>query len=134
MITLADIFQAYYDCRRNKSNTREAIEFELDYEAHLIELYDEIISDRYRVGRSIAFIVDRPCVREVFAGAFRDRIVHHLIYNQINPLFERSFIHDSYSCRVGKGTRYGIDRVTRFMRSCSHNHQIDISVMKLDIA
>lgn len=100
MITLEDVFQAYYDCRRNKSRTNNALVFELDYEARLIQLYEDIITGRYHIGRSIAFIVFSPSIREVFAADFRDRIVHHLIYNKINPYFEKTFIYDSYSCRV----------------------------------
>jgi hypothetical protein len=36
------------------------------------------------------------------------------------PVFEKSFIHDSYSCRVGKGTHYGIKRIDKFIRSSVH--------------
>lgn len=41
-ITLEDVFQAYYDCRRNKARTANAIAFGLDYEARLIELFEDI--------------------------------------------------------------------------------------------
>lgn len=51
------------------------------------------------MGRSIAFVVEKPTKREIFAGDFRDRVVHHLIFNKINRVLEKDFIHDSYSCR-----------------------------------
>lgn len=133
MITLQDFFEAYYQCRKNKRNTINALEFEIDYEQKLIELHREIISGDYQVGKSIAFIVDKPVKREVFAGDFRDRIVHHLIINKLNPLFEKQFIYDSYSCRQGKGTHFGIKRIERFLRSCSRNYTQDCYILKLDI-
>ena len=83
--------------------------------------------------QSIAFIVNKPVKREIFAADFRDRVVHHLIINKLNPLFEKIFIHDSYACRKGKGTHFGIQRVDRFIRQCSHNYTQDCYVLKLDI-
>ncbi|WP_233586655.1 hypothetical protein [Legionella sp. km772] len=78
-IELADLFEAYADCRTNKRNTMNALAFELDYEQELVNLWKEINSGSYFPGRSIAFIVDQPVKREIFAADFRDRIVHHLI-------------------------------------------------------
>ena len=84
-------------------------------------------------GRSITFVVEKPVKREIFAADFRDRIVHHLIINKLNPLFEKQFIYDSYSCRVNKGTHFGIKRVTRFIRQCSQNYKLPCYILKLDI-
>ena len=55
------------------------------------------------------------------------------IFNHINPVFEKRFINDSYSCRIGKGTLYGIKRLDHFIRSCSENNKKDCYVLKLDI-
>ncbi len=134
MITLNDVFQAYYDCRKNKRNTHNALHFEMDYEARLIQLHKEIISKTYKVGRSIAFVVNKPVTREVFAGDFRDRVVHHLVINKTLHLFEKEFIYDTYSCRKGKGVMFGIDRAAKFMRQASDNYQKPAYVMKLDIS
>jgi len=133
-IQLEDLFNAYYNCRRTKRGTHNAIAFEIDYESNLVGLCDEINTGRYRPGKSIAFIVDKPVKREIFAADFRDRIVHHLIIAKLNPLFEKSFIFDSYACRVDKGTLFGIRRVERFIRRVSRNYSEDAYILKLDIA
>ncbi len=132
-VTLAALLEAYYSCRRNKRNTMNALSFELDYELELLALRDEINSGTYRPRLSIAFVVDKPVQREIFAADFRDRVVHHLIINKLNPLFEQRFIYDSYACRVGKGTLFGIRRVETFIRRCSQNYSRDCYVLKLDI-
>lgn len=106
--TILEVFQAYYDCRVNKRNTANSIAFEINYESNLIQLYEEIINGTYCPGRSIAFVVEKPVKREIFAADFRDRVVHHFIINKLNPLFEKQFIYDSYSCRIDKGTHFGI--------------------------
>ena len=132
-ISIEELFQAYISCRRLKRNTTNAIAFEIDYESNLVSLCEEINNGTYQPGRSITFIVNRPVKREIFAADFRDRVVHHLIINKLNPLFEKDFIHDSYACRVGKGTHYGIRRINRFICQCSQNYTKDCYVLKLDI-
>jgi retron-type reverse transcriptase len=132
-VLLSDLFQAYYDARKNKRNTHSVLAFELHYEHELFRLCDEILNHRYEPLPSICFIVHKPVKREVFAAHFRDRIIHHYIYNQIAPVFENRFVNDSYSCRRKKGTHYGIKRVNHFIRSCSENYHRDCYILKIDI-
>lgn len=132
-IELEELFTAYFECRKNKRNTTNALAFEIDYENNLVKLCDEINNGTYHIGKSIAFIVDKPVKREIFAADFRDRVVHHLIIGKLNHLFEKQFIHDSYSCRVGKGTHFGIQRIDRFIRQCSVNYNKDCYILKLDL-
>jgi RNA-directed DNA polymerase len=133
-IKLEELFKAYFDCRKNKRNTTNALAFEIDYESKLIELCYEINSGTYQPGKSIAFIVNQPVRREIFAADFRDRIIHHLIINKLNPLFEKDFIGDSYSSRLGRGTGAGVKRLDGFIRRCSKNYSQGCYVLKVDIA
>ncbi len=130
---IEELFQAYYDCRKNKRNTLNALAFEKHFEHNLFQLHDQVITGAYSPGRSIAFIVNYPVKREVFAADFRDRVMHHWLINKINPLFETIFIEDSYACRVGKGTHYGISRINEFIKACSNNYTQDCYILKLDI-
>jgi hypothetical protein len=132
-IEFDELLEAYFRCRKNKRHTHNALAFELDYEANLVTLWNEINNGTYRPGKSIAFIVKRPVKREIFAADFRDRIVHHLIISKLNPLFESAFIYDSYACRTGKGTLFGIRRLDRFIRRASSNYTQDAYILKLDI-
>jgi len=132
-IKLDELFEAYYNCRKNKRNTINALAFEIDYEKNLVQLYNDINDRSYKIGQSMAFIVNKPVKREIFAADFRDRIVHHWLISKLNPIFEKEFINDSYACRVGKGTHFGIARVDGFIKSCSKNYTIDCYVLKLDV-
>lgn len=133
IIPLSDIFEAYYACRKNKRYTANALKFEMNYEENLLQLWRDINDRTYSIGRSIAFIVERPVKREIFAADFRDRVVHHLLINKFLYLFENEFIYDSYSCRKGRGTLFGVKRVSRFMRACSANYTQDCYFLKMDI-
>lgn len=131
---LEDLFRAYYDARRNKRNTHNQLHFELRLEDYLLRLYHELLDRTYTPGRSVAFIINRPVKREVFAAGFADRVIHHLYFNYVNEIFERTFIDDCYSCRKNKGTSYGIERLDHHIRSCSHNYTRDCYVLKLDLS
>lgn len=126
--------QAYYDCRRSKRNSASALAFEADLERNLTQLYDELLADTYRPGRSICFVVTRPKAREVWAADFRDRIVHHLLYNRIGAGIERTFIADSCACIPGRGTLHAAQRLESKIRSASQNWSKPISYLKCDLA
>ena len=125
---------AYYDCRRNKRNSASARLFEKDMEINLLELHDDLIAGTYRPGRSICFVVTRPKAREVWAAAFRDRIVHHLLYNHVAPRFYASFIADSCACIPGRGTLYAAKRLESKIRSASENWSKPVFYLKCDLA
>jgi RNA-directed DNA polymerase len=129
-----DLFEAYFQCRKNKRNTHNAIAFEVDYEHNLMQLVEELNNGSYQPGRSIAFIVNNPVKREIFAADFRDRVLHHWLIGKLNPFFEQVFINDSYACRTGKGTHFGIKQVDSFIKACSNNYKTDCYILKLDIA
>ena len=90
-ISLEEVFEAYFACRRKKRGTYNALAFEADYERKCIRLWREINAGTYKPSRSVAFIV-------------------------FKPLLEAEFIDDSYSTRKEKGTLYGIRRVEGFVR------------------
>jgi hypothetical protein len=94
-LSFTALIEAYLDCRRTKRNTASALAFEAKLERNLCGLYDDLVDDSYRPGRSICFVITRPKPREVWAAEFRDRIVHHLLYKRIGPKIEASFVADS---------------------------------------
>ncbi|CAK1568563.1 retron-type reverse transcriptase [Burkholderia pseudomallei] len=133
-LSFEELVAAYFDCRRTKRNTRNALEFEQDLERNLGHLYGELVDGTYYPGRSICFVITRPKPREVWAAAFRDRVVHHLLYNRIGPRFERSFIVDSCACIKGRGTLYAAQRLEAKVRSITQNWSRRAFYLKCDLA
>lgn len=134
VLTLESVFDAYFDCRKHKRNSINQLAFEADLESNLVDLYRELMEGRYEVGRSIAFVIRYPKIREIWAADFRDRVVHHLIHNAVRDRFERRFIRDSYACIPGRGTHDGMRRVSGFARSVTRNWTRDAFFLKADIA
>jgi hypothetical protein len=131
--TLEDLFLAYYDCRRHKRNTANALKFEVNLEQNIVRLYQELKNGTYQIGRSICFVVKHPKIREIWAADFRDRIVHHLVCNFIRERFEKSFIADTYSCIKNRGTLAACHRLEKFSRSIMDNYQNKAYFLKADI-
>ena len=133
MIDFETILEAYLDCRKRKRSTVGATEFELNYVHNLVELMNEVNLRHYRIGKSICFVVRYPRYREVFAGEFRDRIIHHYIALRLEPLFEQIFCDRTYNCRKGKGQLAGVTQLAEDIRDESENYTKDAYVMKVDL-
>ena len=130
---LADLHQAYLDARRHKRSKPYLQNFERYSDENLSSLCNELWQRCYYPHPSTCFIITDPKQREVFAAQFRDRIVHHLYYNYVHEMLERTFIHDSYSCIKHRGTHYGISRLERHIRRESQNYTVPCYVLKMDI-
>lgn len=127
--TYDSLYQAYLLARRGKRNTKGVQEFEKDLGFNLKKLHDELHSNTYQITPYRHFFVYEPKKRLISAPSFRDRIVQHAIYSIIYPIFDSSFIHDSYGCRKTKGTHKASDRLQEFMRRStrdSYTLQLDI--------
>jgi RNA-directed DNA polymerase len=133
VITYEQIYKSYLNCRKNKRNTGNQLAFEADAESNLLRLQEELNDRSYRPGRSICFVVAKPKLREVFAADFRDRVVHHVLIEQLTKICEPRFIHDSFACRVERGTHKAKERLQEFGRSITRNGTRNAYFMQLDV-
>ena len=131
---LYQLHLSYLQARKNKRNTHNQLAFELSQETNLHQLAKAIFERKYTPKPCIAFIIQNPVMREIFAADFTDRVIHHLIYRCIYPIIDKKLIYDTYSCRVGKGTLFGINRAKGFMRSCSQDFTKETYVFCIETA
>jgi RNA-directed DNA polymerase len=133
LFSLENIYRAYRQCRRRKRNTYNALIFEQNLEENLLDLHEALKSGRYTPKSSLAFLVEKPKRREIFAADFQDRVVHHLLVSHLEPQWERRFIHDSYACRQGKGTHKAVERLRAFTRKVTGNGTRRAWYLQLDV-
>ena len=62
-LTIEDVFDAYFDCRRTKRNSINQLRFEADLENNLVGLYHDLVNGDYKIGCSISFVVTYPKIR-----------------------------------------------------------------------
>jgi len=133
VFSFKSIFMAYLDCRKNKRNKHDAIQFEIQAEEHVEKLVSSLLDKTYHPSSSICFVAEKPKLREIFAANFADRVVHHFLVRYLEQIWEPVFIYDSYASRKQKGIHLAVKRLQCFMRSASHNQTRPTWYMQLDI-
>ena len=133
IIGFDNLVAAYEEAKRGKRYTPEALQFSADWEARLIEIHEHLKWRTWQPGAPRVFTVKDPKRRDITAPPFADRIVHHALVRVVEPLFERRFIHDSYACRVGKGTHAAVQRTQQFLRRAKRNWGDGIYVIHADV-
>ena len=127
------VFEAYLKAREHERSKDAQLAFEVNQEDEIRALTDELWERTWSPGPLNWFVLLEPSIREVFAPQFRDRVVSHVLFNLIAPVFERYFIYDSFSCREGKGTLVGIERFEHHIRSITDNYRYEAYCLNLDI-
>ena len=96
-------------------------------------LHNDLKNKIYKHSNYEAFKINDPRPRNIHKASVRDRLLHHAIYRILYPYFDKKFIHDSYSCRIDKGTHKAIYRFESFVRKVSRNNTKTCWVLKCDI-
>lgn len=132
-ITIEDIDQAYRDCKKRKGQSSGCVEYQMDYLHNNYDLWLDLNNRTYKIGKSRCFVVTRPKLREVFCAQFRDRVVHHVLYNKFRDILEAEMSDSAFACRPGKGTDYGIHYIQREIERISEGYSRPAWVMKCDM-
>lgn len=124
--SFTNLYAAFRKARRGKRDRPEVAAFEFELEDNLFQLQEELQAQRYCPGEYRNFYVQERKRRLISAAPFRDRVVHHALVRVLEPIWERRFIHDTYACRVGKGTHRAVDRAQEFARRYPYVLQCDV--------
>ena len=116
---------AYKKARKGKTKKTYVKDFNKNVSKNLVALRAELIFHSYRPRPLETFIVRDPKTRTISKSDFRDRIVHHALVNILEPIFNPTFICDSYANRKGKGSLAALERFDKFKRKVSRNGKIN---------
>ncbi|OHA09093.1 MAG: hypothetical protein A3B37_00935 [Candidatus Sungbacteria bacterium RIFCSPLOWO2_01_FULL_59_16] len=133
IVSVENLLEAWREFLKGKRYRRDAQEFSLRLMDNILELHGELRNHIYRHGGYQAFAIHDPKPRSIHKASVRDRLLHHAIHRALYPFFERAFIADSYSCRLGKGTHRALDRFRAFGYRVSRNNTRTCWVLKCDI-
>lgn len=133
IFSLENIFASWNEFRHGKKKKTDVIEFASRLISNLTELHHAIHSDTYEHGGYEYFRISDPKPRDIHKAFVTDRVLHHGMYRSFYTYFDRFFIHDSYSCRIGKGAHRALVRFNEFARKASNNHNQTVWVLKCDI-
>lgn len=126
VIDLDNLLWAVRKAQRGKRYRENVLAFNYNLETELLALRYALQQKTYRPGKYKTFQVWEPKPRLISAAPYRDRVVHHALCNVILPIFESTFIFDSYANREGFGTHRALRRFTTFARSSRYILQCDV--------
>ncbi|MBI5731735.1 MAG: group II intron reverse transcriptase domain-containing protein [Candidatus Magasanikbacteria bacterium] len=133
LIKLENIFEAWYEFKKGKSNKPDVMLFESKLEDNIFQLYQELSTKTYFHQPYHTFHIWDPKFRIISKASVRDRVVHHLLYKYLEKIFQPIFIDHSYSCQVGKGIHKAVDDLDNALRQATKNYTQNIWYLKLDI-
>lgn len=133
IISVENLLEAWREFLRGKSGKRDVQEFQSRLMDNILSLRADILNGAYRHGGYQAFNICDPKPRNIHKATVRDRLLHHAIYRVLYPFFDKTFIADSFSCRVGKGTHAAMNRFRAFARIISKNNTRTSWVLRCDI-
>jgi retron-type reverse transcriptase len=133
LCTYENLYKAYIQARKCKRYRNEILEFSFNLEENLLDINRELENNTYKVGSYREFYIYEPKQRLIMALPFKDRIVQWGIYQLLNPVFDKSYIYDSYGCRIGKGTLKAIQRLHYWLRLVGKKDK-KFYYLKLDVS
>ncbi len=132
--SVENLLSAWDAFKQGKQGKPDVLFFEYHLEDHLFALSEELSTKTYRHQPYHRFTIQDPKMRVIHKATVRDRVVHHLVFRFLEPYFVPSFIHQSYSSQIGKGTHRAVDDVAVALRKVSQNYTVQVWVLKMDVA
>lgn len=133
IISIENLLEAWGEFIKGKKHRKDVQTFLVRLMDNLFDLHVDLKNKTY-IHRSYEFFtLFDPKLRDIHKASVRDRILHRAIYRKLSPFFDKTFISDSFSCRLEKGTHKALERFTTFHSKASKNHTKTLWVLKCDI-
>ena len=133
IISLENLFLAWDEFKRGKRNKPDVQKFEYNLEDNIFQLQQELKVKTYKHSNYKSFYIQDPKLRSIHKACVKDRVLHHAVFRILYPIFDPTFISDSYSCRIEKGTHRAVNRIQKFARKVSKNNTKNCYILKCDI-
>lgn len=132
-ISFENLLEAWQEFLKGKKNREDVQVFSLNLMGNIIKLHNDLLNQSYLHSEYYAFNISDPKPRNIHKASVRDRLLHHALYRKFYPHFNNTFISDSYSCRLGKGTHKALNRFKKFAYKLSKNNTKTTWILKCDI-
>ena len=133
IISLENLLGAWKEFRKEKRHKKDVQKFEHNLMGNIISLHRDLTSKIYKHGGYQSFKINDPKPRDIHKASVQDRLLHHAVYRKLYPFFDRIFIADSFSCRIGKGTHRALNRFRSFAYKASKNNTKTCWILKCDV-
>lgn len=133
LIQPENLFYAWEEFKRGKGHKKDILAFEKNLESEIFKLCRELKTGVYKHGDYESFFISDPKRRHIHKAIVRDRILHHAIMGVLYPLYDKTFIYNSFSCRIEKGVHKGVEALRSILYKASKNNTRNVYILKCDI-
>jgi len=133
IINLENLLLAWPEFLAGKKRRLDVQVFAANLMDNIFLLHYDLLYHRYQPGGYEAFNISDPKPRSIHKASVRDRLLHRAIYRRLYPFFDRTFIADSYSCRLERGTHKAVNQLQKYFYKVSRNNTRNCWALKGDI-
>lgn len=127
------LFYSWEEFKRGKGHKKDILAFEKNLESEIFRLCRELKAGVYKHGEYESFFISDPKRRHIHKAIVRDRVLHHAIMGVLYPLYDKTFIYNSFSCRIEKGVHKGVEALRSMLYKASKNNTRNVYILKCDI-
>ena len=129
-----NMYQAFRQAKCGKGYRMSSARFNVAALDGVNTLITQLKDKSYRVSDYSEFKVYEPKERIIQTSSFKDKVVQHcLCDNVIMPRLQQVFIQDNCAGQKGKGTLFGLNRLSEQMRQFYKRYGFDGYILKCDI-
>ena len=116
MTEFSSLRRAFYSAAQGKKNRLAVLSFQNNLEENIFDIQERLRDETYPFGPYRSFYVTEPKRRLIESACFQDRVVHHAMYERLEPLFDPKFYEYSFACRAGRGTHAAMLKLGEWIR------------------
>ena len=135
VIDFNNMYKAYRKAKRGKGYKKSSAKFGIMALDGINKLIEQLKDKTYRISDYQEFKVYEPKERIIKTTSFKDKVIQHsLCDNVILPKLQQIFIYDNCAGQKGKGTLFGLDRLSEQMKTFYNRYGLDGYILKCDIS
>ena len=135
VIDFKNMYAAYRKAKCGKGYKKSSAQFGIMALDGINSLIEQLKNKTYTISNYQEFKVYEPKERIIKTTSFKDKVVQHsLCDNVILPRLQEIFIYDNCAGQKGKGTLFGLDRLSSQMKEFYNRYGYDGYILKCDIA
>lgn len=134
VIDFQNMYKAFRRAKCGKGYKKSSARFNLAALDGINTLIRQLKDKTYRVSEYSEFKVYEPKERVIQTSSFKDKVIQHsLCDNVIMPRLQKVFILDNCAGQKGKGTLFGLNRLSEQMQQFHSKYGFNGYILKCDI-
>lgn len=132
-LSIENLMLAYKNALKSRKNKHEVYVRNQNCESNLNQMYEELKSKTYQHGAYHYFSLSDSKKRYIASPSFRDHILHHMIHNICDKVFDKRMVFNSFATRKNKWTHKALHYTVAKLKKLVKNED-KLGYLKIDIS